>query len=128
MPAIIMVTQLLARGMSTYNSVTYVRGALCKITDYPAIVYPCRRRYISRRRAIVRRLPRQSSNVSPAPCPVPLPSTSAANVAMGLSLINPLPWRRRVARANHIRRRSVVATDTHYGEPRRSFRSGYPHL
>lgn len=23
---------------STYNSVTYVRGALCKITDYPAIV------------------------------------------------------------------------------------------
>ncbi len=26
----------IGRGMGTYNSVTYVRGALCKITDYPA--------------------------------------------------------------------------------------------
>ncbi len=104
---------------STYNSVTYVRGALCKITDYPAIVKipPVAVGILAAggnsQAPFHVSLECESGAVSSA-----LPSTSAANVAMGFVVNQPTA----VAAARRLGLTTSAGglswlLDTHYGEP-----------
>ncbi|EEJ3394742.1 fimbrial usher protein StbD [Salmonella enterica subsp. enterica] len=104
---------------STYNSVTYVRGALCKIKDYPAIVKipPVAVGILAAggnsQAPFHVSLECESGAVSSA-----LPSTSAANVAMGFVVNQPTA----VAAARRLGLTTSAGglswlLDTHYGEP-----------
>ncbi len=81
---------------STYNKRHHVRGALCKIKDYPAIAVPPVAVGILAAGGAGQPAPfharRESGAVSSAPS-----TTSAANAAM-VPKTNPPPRRRRVAR------------------------------
>ncbi|UJL40517.1 fimbrial protein [Salmonella enterica subsp. enterica serovar Kentucky] len=58
-----------------------------------------------------------SRNVSPVPCPVPSRPPAPLMSQWGLSLINPPPWRRRVAGLTTSAGGLSWLLDTHYGEP-----------